>query len=42
LPFGEFSLALQQNAKVENDWYETRDQKLLPLCIVTTPEEISV
>lgn len=23
-PFGEFLLALQQNAKVENDWCETR------------------
>jgi hypothetical protein len=30
-PFGEFLLASQQNAKVENDWCETRLSKQRPL-----------
>ncbi|MBD2359111.1 hypothetical protein H6G41_31745 [Tolypothrix sp. FACHB-123] len=35
-PFGEFLLALQQNAKVENDWCETRSSQLSPLKTQTT------
>lgn len=38
-PFGEFLLALQQNAKVENDWCETRPSRVLPLSIRNTPKQ---
>jgi hypothetical protein len=38
-PFREFLLALQQNAKVENDWCVTRLSRLLPLRILKTPKK---
>jgi hypothetical protein len=38
--FGEFLLALQQNAKVESDWCETHPPGLLSSRTPKTPEKI--
>ncbi|OUL32572.1 hypothetical protein BV372_19050 [Nostoc sp. T09] len=39
-PFGEFLLALQQNAKVENDWCETPLSSLYPLITPKSPKNL--